>query len=284
MPDFPIIDTHLHLWDPTTIDYPWLKDIPLLNRPFLLPEYLETCGTIAVEAMVFLQCEADFAQAMDEAQWVNQLAKDEPKIKAIIPWAPLEKGEECAPFLEELKTMPLIKGVRRIIQFESDPEFCLYPGFIKGVQMLADYDFSFEICISHDQMKNSLKLVDQCPNVNFMLNHIAKPDIKNQLFEPWKSNLKRFSEYPNVCCKMSGLVVEADIEKWTKEDLKPYIDHVIDCFGFDRIVFGGDWPVVTKAAEWTKWVETLDWALAAYSIDEKKKLYHDNAQKIYRID
>ena len=283
MPDFPIIDTHLHLWDPKEVDYPWLKDVPELNRAYLLPEYNKACGSVEVEAMVFLQCEANFSQALDEAKWVNRLAKDEPRIKAIIPWAPLEKGDACRPFLDQLKQMPLIKGIRRIIEFEEDPEFCLQPNFIKGVQILADYDYSFEICIQHYHMKNAIKLVEQCPKVDFVLGHIAKPDIIDQRFEPWKSDLKRFSEFPNVVCKMSGLVVEADMEKWTKEDLKPYIDYVIECFGFDRIAFGGDWPVVTKAAELTKWIETLDLALTPYSRVEKEKLYHDNALKIYKM-
>jgi L-fuconolactonase len=283
MPDFPVIDAHLHLWDPKEVDYPWLKDVPELNRAYLLSEYNEACGSVEVEAMAFLQCEADFTQALDEAKWVNRLAIEEPRIKTIIPWAPLEKGEDCRPFLDELKQMPLIKGIRRIIEFEEYPEFCLQPGFIRGVQILADYDYSFDICIQHHQMKNVIKLVEQCPKVDFVVDHIAKPDIIDHLFEPWKSDLKRLAEFPNVVCKMSGLVVEADLENWTKEDLKPYIDYVIECFGFDRLVFGGDWPVVTKAAALTSWIETLDWALTSYSEAEKKKLYHDNALRIYKM-
>ncbi len=283
MPNFPIIDTHLHVWDVNNLIYPWLKDVPVLNRSYLLPEYNEACGSVEVEAMVFMQCEADFSQAMDEAKWVVGLAQDDPRIKAIIPWAPLEKGEGSRPFLEELKQYPRIKGIRRIIQFESDQEFCLQPDFVKGVQILADYDLSFDICISHGQMANTIKMVRQCPDIHFILDHIGKPDIKNQVFEPWKTELKTLSEFPNVCCKMSGLVVEADMEKWTKEDLKPYIDHVIQCFGFDRIAFGGDWPVVVQAAKWTRWVETLEWALSGCSLDELKKLFHDNAARIYNI-
>ncbi|MBT4286338.1 MAG: amidohydrolase family protein [Deltaproteobacteria bacterium] len=284
MPEFPIIDTHLHLWDPKNIDYPWLQDLPILNRAYLLPEYIDNTRAANVEGMVFIQCEADFAQAMKEAKWVVDLAKQESRIKGIIPWAPLEKGEGCHLYLDELKQMPLIKGVRRIIQFESDLQFCLYPGFVKGVQMLTEYNFSFDICISPDQLKNTIKLVEQCPEVNFVLDHIGKPDIKGQVFEPWQSELKMLSGFPNVWCKISGLVVEANIEHWTKEDLKPFIKHVINCFGVDRVMFGGDWPVVLQAAEWQKWVEALDWSLKDYSITDQKKIYHDNAIKFYKLE
>lgn len=283
MLNFPIIDTHLHLWDPNNLMYPWLHDLPQLNRPHLLPEYDRACGSLQVDAMVFMQAEADFSQAMDEAKWVNSLARENSRIKAIIPWAPLEKGEGSRAFLEELKQYPLIKGVRRIIQYEANLEFCLQPEFIRGVQLLADYNFSFDICISHIQMANTIKMVSQCPDISFILDHIGKPDIKNHVLEPWSKELKTLSEFPNVCCKISGLITEADHEKWTREDLKPYIDHVIDCFGFDRVIYGGDWPVVTLAGEYTQWVEALEWALSGCSLDELRKLFHDNAIKIYKI-
>ena len=193
------------------------------------------------------------------------------------------KGEDSRTFLEELKQYPLIKGVRRIIQFEDDLEFCLQPDFVKGVQILADYNLSFDICISHIQMANTIKLVDQCPDINFILDHIGKPDIKNQVLEPWVTELKTLSEFPNVGCKISGLITEADHEKWTKADLKPYIEHVINCFGFDRVLYGGDWLVVTLAGEYTQWIEALEWVLNSCSLDELKKLFHNNAIRVYKI-
>ena len=283
MPDCAIIDTHLHLWDTNKIEYPWLDDIPALNRPFLLQEYNRACGSIKVEAMVFMQCDANVSQSMKEAEWVMSLAQDDPRLKAIIPWAPLEKGEDSRPLLEELKSSPLVKGVRRLIQSEPDPEFCLQPGFVKGIQILADYDLSFDICISHAQMANTIKLVSQCPDVIFILDHIGKPDIKNQVLDPWTTELKTLSEFPNVYCKMSGLATEADHEKWTKEDLKPYIERVILCFGFDRVIYGSDWPVVTLAGKYQGWIEALEWAINGCSSDELRKLFHDNAIRIYKI-
>ena len=283
MINFPVIDTHLHLWDPTHLRYSWLDGNELLNKPYLLENYRAACIPVPVEQMVFLQCECDFSQFMDEANWVTGLAKQDPRITGIVPWAPLEKGDAARNDLEMLADNPLIKGIRRIIQFEADQDFCLRPDFIKGVQVLPDYKMHFEICISHGQMANTIKMVRQCPNVTFLLDHIGKPDIKNHLMEPWKQELMTLASFPNVWCKMSGLVNEADWKTWTKEDLKPYIDHVLETFGFDRVMYGGDWPVAYQATEYPRWVETLLWAVNGCSEAELHKLFHDNAAAFFRL-
>ena len=283
MLDFPIVDTHLHLWDPAVLRYPWLEGDPLLNQPYLLPQYEAATQAQPPEKCVFVQCEADFTQFMQEAEWVSAIAAHDNRIAGIVAWAPLENGDAARFDLERLAANPRIKGIRRIIQFEPDPAFCLRPGFVKGVQALADYHLSFDICINHTQMENTIALVRHCPHVRFVLDHIAKPDIKNHLMEPWRTHLKTLASLENVSCKMSGLVVEADWERWTPADLKPYIDHVLDCFGFERILFGGDWPVVLRAARWQQWLETLLSALAGASRSERKQLFHDNAVAFYRL-
>ena len=149
--------------------------------------------------------------------------------------------------------------------------------------MLKDYGLSFDICISHAQMSNTVRLVRQCPEVTFILDHIGKPDIKGRLLDPWRAEIRTLSEMPNVWCKVSGLVTEADHKSWTKEDLRPYIDHVTACFGFDRAVYGGDWPVAYQATEYPRWVETLAWAVAGASEAERRKLFRDNAIAFYRL-
>lgn len=280
---FPIVDTHLHLWDPGNLRYPWLDGNALLNKPYLLADYRRACGPVQVEKMVFLQCECDFSQFQQEADWVTSLAQQDPRIAGIVPWAPLEKGDAARPALEKLAENPLIKGARRIIQFEPDIEFCLQPNFVKGVQALAAYNFSFDICIFHPQLANTIKMVQQCPNVKFILDHIGKPDIKNHLLDPWRAEIKQLASLPNVWCKVSGLVTEADHQQWTKEDLKPYIDHVIASFGFDRVMYGGDWPVAYQATEYPRWVETLEWAVRGCSETELRKLFHDNAVGFYKL-
>jgi L-fuconolactonase len=283
MPPFPIIDTHLHLWNPGVLRYPWLDTIPLLNKPYLLEDYRQACGPVQVERMVFLQCEVDVRQFRQEADWVTSLAQQEPRIQGIVPWAPLEKGDAARADLDALAANSLIKGVRRIIQFEPDLEFCLQPNFVKGVQALAEYNFSFDICISHIQMANTIKLVAQCPNVRFILDHIGKPDIKHHLLDPWRHEMAMLAQLPNVWCKISGLVTEADHQHWTNDDLKPYIDHVIHCFGFERVLYGGDWPVAYQATPYPRWVESLTWAVAGCSDNELRKLFHDNAIQFYRL-
>ncbi len=283
MPNFPLVDTHLHLWDLKRLRYPWLVNVPMLNRDHLIDEYRKACGPVQVAKMVFLQCEADFALFQEEADWVTEVSKTDPRIRGIVPWAPLEKGDGAEEALARLASNPLIKGIRRIIQFEADPEFCLKPGFVRGVQSLPRHGLSFDLCVNHKQLANTLKLVKQCPNVKFIMDHIAKPDIKAGLLDPWRAELRELSKFPNVWCKMSGLVTEADFSKWTPADLKPYIDHVLDCFGFDRVIFGGDWPVSTQATDYPRWVNTLDAAIKGASPDEQHKLYVRNAEAFYRV-
>lgn len=283
MIDFPIIDTHLHVWDPGRINYPWLVDVPILNRAYLIDEYQRSCGDAKIEKMVFVQAEVDFPLYREEVEWVSSVATEDSRIEGIVAWAPLERGETADKELSHLAQNPLVRGIRRIIQFEDDIEFCLRPDFIRGVQLLPKHNLSFDICINHLQMANTIKMVEQCPEVTFILDHIGKPDIKNQLFEPWKREVKTLSEFPNMWCKMSGLVVEADMESWTRDDLKPYIDHVLECFGFDRTMFGGDWPVVTQASELTRWIETLEWAVRGCSDVDLNNLFHDNAVEFYRL-
>ncbi len=283
MPNFPIVDTHLHIWNLGRLRYPWLDGVPMLNKSHLIEDYRRACGPVAVAKIVFLQCECDFAQFQQEADWVTEVSRADPRIRGIVPWAPLEKGEAAGEALAKLAANPLVKGVRRIIQFEADQEFCLKPAFVRGVQSLPVHGLSFDLCINHRQLANTIKLVRQCPQVRFILDHIGKPDIKAGLLDPWRAELRELARMENVWCKLSGLVTEADFAKWKPADLKPYIDHVIECFGFDRMMFGGDWPVSTQATDYPRWVATLDDALRGCTPDELHRVYVRNAEHFYRI-
>jgi len=239
-------------------------------------------GAVNVESFVFVECDVHPDERVAEVEWVTSLANDEPRIRGIVASAPLENGEGARPVLETLSENGLVKGIRRLIQAESIG-FCLQPDFIKGVQMLAEYDLSFDICIVHQQLANVIEFVKQCPNNRFILDHIGKPDIKNEVWMPWKREIETISEIPNVYCKVSGVATSADFETWKPADLKPYIDHVIECFGFDRVVYGGDWPVSTQAIDYPQWVETLEWAVDGSSEDEMRKLFRENAIRFYRL-
>ncbi len=176
-----------------------------------------------------------------------------------------------------------MRGVRRLIQNQPDPDFVLQPDFIAAVKLLPKYNLSFDLCIFHHQLPKTLELVRRCPEVSFVIDHIAKPGIKAGLQNPWRQHLRQLAALPNVDCKLSGVTTEADHQSWTREQLRPYIDHVIDCFGFDRITYGGDWPVSELAGPYTAWPEVLDWATAGCTAAEKRKLFRDNALRIYRL-
>jgi L-fuconolactonase len=283
MPSFPIVDTHLHIWDLSRLRYPWLASVPKLNRNHLIEDYQQACGPVQVGKMVFVQCECDPVQAPEEAEWVSEVAKKDPRIRGIVAWAPLEKGDAAEPDLVRLNDNPRVKGIRRIIQFEPDIGFCLRPDFVRGVQSLHAYGLSFDLCINHLQLANTIRLVKQCPDVSFVLDHIGKPDIKAGRLDPWRAELRELSRLENVTCKLSGLVTEADHAKWKPADLRPYLDHVVECFGFDRVMYGGDWPVSTQAADYPRWVATLDEALQGCSREDLRKVYVTNAEEFYRV-
>ena len=283
MINFPVIDTHLHLWDISHLSYPWLEDVPQLNRSFSLDDYNKACGDLDVEKMIFMQCECMPSQYKQEVEWVTGLARTEPRLQGIVSWAPLEKGEGVRPEIEALKANPLVKGIRRIIQFEPDLGFCLQPDFIKGVNMLTEYGLTFDICISHIHNQSVIQFLGKCPGVPMILDHIGKPDIKNHLMDPWRDEIREIAKFPNVYCKLSSLATEADHQNWTLDDLRPFVDHIIECFGIDRLIFASDWPVSTLAADLRTCVSTMLEIMKNFTRDELQKVFHHNAVSFYVV-
>ncbi|HEY8599915.1 MAG TPA: amidohydrolase family protein [Thermomicrobiales bacterium] len=284
MPDFPIVDSHLHLWDPQRFRMRWVDGNAVLDQPYGLADYREHTAGVAIEAMVYLQVEVEPAYALLEARWAAERAAEDPRLQALVPWAPLEYGEQARAFLDALvATSPLVKGVRRLIQGEPDPEFCVQPRFVRGVQLLAEYGLSCDLCITHEQLPGTIQLVRQCPEVSFVLDHIGKPDIKGRVLDPWRERIAELAASPNVLCKISGLVTEADHQHWTPADLLPYVDHIVKSFGENRIMFGGDWPVAFQASTYPRWVETVDALTMNLSPEGKHKLWAENARRFYRL-
>jgi L-fuconolactonase len=281
IPEFSIIDAHVHLYDPARLRYPWMAAHPSLNRPHLPADFTAACGPVPVDGMVFVEVDAAPEDRLEEARWVAGLAQSDPRIRAIVASAPLELGAAAEPHLERLRDIPLVRGVRRLIQSEPDPEFCLRPGFVEGVRLLGRYGFSFDICVYHGQLGAAVELVRRCPEIRFVLDHVGKPGICAGLTEPWRRHIREIAALPNVWCKLSGMATEADPAAWTQDDLRPYIDHVIACFGFDRLMFGGDWPVSTLATDYPRWVQTVEWATRSCSADERRRLFGDNALAFY---
>lgn len=288
MPDFPFIDAHVHLWNPRHFRMPWVEGSELLDQPYELAAYQANTDGIAVEAMVYVEVGVEQVYALLEAQWVASIARQEPRLRGIVAYAPIQDGTCARSYLDALVAIdPRIKGVRCMVQTEPDPETCLQPGYVQGVQLLPEYGLSFDLCISTRidprQLSSTIKLVEQCPDTAFMLDHMGKPDIRAHRPDPWRQYMRQLAAFPNVYCKVSGLVTEADEQHWTANDLAPYLEHVLEVFGEDRVAFGGDWPVVLQASSYERWVSTLDHLTAHLPLEAKHKLWHENARRFYRL-
>jgi L-fuconolactonase len=283
MIDYPIVDSHVHLLDPKRFAYSWTRNAPSLNRQVLPDDLTRAAAPVKIEQFVFVEVDVDFPQHLDEASWVSALARSDPRLTGMVAALPLERGEAIEPELEQLAQHKVLKAVRRLIQNQPDPEFCIRPDFIAGLKLLPRHDLSFDICILHHQMPNALRMVRQCPEVRFVLDHIGKPGIKAGLFDPWRQHLRELASLPNVVCKISGVATEADHKNWTREQLRPYVEHAIESFGFDRIMFGGDWHVSELATTYPEWVEIVAWVVEDCTPEEKRKLFRDNAIRLYRL-
>lgn len=284
MPEFPIVDAHVHLYDPRVIDFPWMKSVPKLDRPYLPADFARLTEGVEIEAMVFVEVDSAPGQHLREAEWVADRVAEEPRLKGMVAAMPLEKGRAVRADLEALRRIGIARGVRRLIERHADePGWSLRPGFVEGVRLLPEYGFTFDLCLYHAQLPEVIELCRLCPEVRFVLDHIAKPEIRNGLTEPWRAHMRELAGLPNVACKISGVLTEADHSGWREAEVIPYIAHAIDCFGFDRVMFGGDWPVSELASSYVRWVEVVDKVVAGASEAECRRLYRDNAIAFYRL-
>jgi len=280
---FHIVDAHVHFWDPVKLNYPWLAGAPALSRAFLPEDYLAAAKNANISKMVFVEGGCTASQSIEEVKWISQIATREARLKGIVAQAPVEPGTRVTGELATLATWPLVKGVRRNLQSETDPFFCLQPDFIAGIHALAEYNFTFDLCIMHHQLQAATQLVARCPEVCFILDHGAKPAIRDKKLDPWRRHLRELAALPNVVCKISGFVTEANPARCQAPDLQPYVRHTLDCFGFDRVLFGGDWPVCQLATPYENWLASLQTILAGGRENNLKKLFQTNAERIYRV-
>ena len=289
MPDFPIIDTHLHIWDMERLRYSAFDGHPLFGKSYHIEDYQRDCGDVEVEAMVFLECYADFTetggQYIEEIEFVEDSAKRDPRIKGIVPMAPVEWGDRVRPMLTQMQTdHPTVKGIRRIMEFDDDPRgLTLSPDFIAGVNALHDYGWHFEVNVNYTQMDIIREFVQHIPDVPMILDHCGKPGIRQGAIQQYRDDIRDLAYHPNMWIKLSDLPPYADPDNWTDDDLRPYIDATIETFGFDRTIYAGDWPICLQATSLPRWVETLDRAFAGVPETDLRKFYRDNANAFYRL-
>ena len=290
MPAFPIIDTHLHVWDQTRLKYSAFAGNPLFNRPYHVEDYQRDCGALDIEAMVFLECYADFweggGQYIKEIEFVEDEAKRDPRIKGIVPMAPLEWGCAALPLLIQMRDHhPTVKGIRRIMEFDANPRaLTLSDSFVEGVNLLDSFGWHFEINVHHTQMDIIREFVPRI-GVPLILDHCGKPGIREGTIDQYRDDVAALSKHKNLWIKLSDLPACADHDKWTEADLRPYIAATLDAFGPDRVIFAGDYPICLQATSMTRWVDVLDRAFADLGLTETetRKIYRDNANSFYRL-
>ncbi len=276
-----IIDTHQHLWDLDQFSYAWTKGVPALNRSFRMGDYLAATSGVEIDGTVHLEADVDAPHMPGETRWILSLAErnDNPLAGVVACARPEDAGFET--YLRGMMH-PALKGIRRVLHVVPD-ETSEAPGFTDNLRLLEKYNLSFDLCVLARQLPIAIRLVRACPNVQFILDHCGNPLIKEQVLEPWRSYLRELAGYPNVACKISGMVTNADWQRWTPENLRPYVNEVIAAFGWDRVMFGSDWPVCTLAADFHRWVAALMTLTSEAGAANQQKLFHLNARRIYRL-
>ncbi|MBZ9861171.1 amidohydrolase family protein [Mesorhizobium sp. CA12] len=277
-----IIDTHLHLIDQSALRYPWLAGVPALNRDFSYAEYAADARRSGIEAVLHMEVDVDPADMAAETAHVKSIAGQAGSLVkgAIASCRPEEAGFEA--YLETVKAEPFVKGFRRVLHVVPDDvsEGAL---FRQNIKRLAGTGLTFDLVVLPHQIPKAMALADLAPDVQFVLDHCGVPDIKGNAEHPWREHMEAIAKRPNVTAKISGVVAYADPATWTVETLRPYVEHTIRCFGWDRVIWGSDWPVCTLGGGLTTWVAATHALLAGASDSERTRLLSGNARRLWRI-
>ncbi len=274
-----LIDAHHHLWQYNARDYVWMTDAhDALRRDFLIPELEQVTGPSGVDATVAVQAR----QTIEETEWLLDLAARHPFIRGVVGWVPLADPAVDA-HLERFAANPRLRAVRHVLHDEPDDNYILRPDFNRGVSLLKRCNLAYDILIFARHLPQTMAFVDRHPSQVFIVDHIAKPRIKDRIVSPWRENLRELARRENVFCKLSGMATEADWEHWTKQDLEPYFDAVLSAFGPARLLFGSDWPVVNVAGGYTKWISALHSLIAGLSPAEQAAIRSTTAIAAYKL-
>lgn len=270
------IDAHQHFWRYDHAEYGWIDDSMRVLQQDFLPDDLK----IEMDAAGFDACVAVQArQTLDETRWLLQLAGEHPFIAGVVGWIDLQ-AESVADDLAALMPAPKLVGIRHIVQSEPE-DFMLRPAFQRGISVLADFDLTYDILIYPRQLPAAIELASRFPAQRFVLDHLAKPDIRRGLIDDWRRDIARLAALPNVWCKLSGLVTEADWRAWTPEQIRPYLDVAFECFGAERLMIGSDWPVCTLAAPYQRTMSVVIDYVASCSPGERDAVLGGTARRCY---
>lgn len=236
-----------------------------------------------VGKIVFVEAWPDPGQGLSEARFVAALAADDRRIGGLVANVSVKDADELRASLKALDEISGVHAVRHLIEGNTDPSICLEPEFVAGVQNVGAAGLVFDICVKNWGLAFVTELVLRSPDTVFVLDHIGKPAIRHALREPWWSEIARLAKCPNVYCKISGVITEADHQNWTVEQVRPFIEHTIECFGMERVMFGSDWPVSELTHRYQDWVEILDEILVSASTDELRRFYRGTAISVYGL-
>jgi L-fuconolactonase len=274
-----MIDAHVHFWKYNPIKDAWITDeMGLLQRDFFPQDLQPVLHENGVTGIIAVQAD----QSENETDFLLQLADKNPFIKGIVGWVDLQ-NKNLEDKLLHWSEYPVVKGFRHIVQAESDG-FLRKEAFVNGIRLLKNFDFTYDILIYPNQLREAIQFVNKFPNQKFILDHCAKPCIRDQKINEWKIEIKEIAKNENVYCKVSGLVTEAKWNEWKTEDLYPYLDVVFESFGTDRILFGSDWPVMLLSSTYNKWKNLLEKYMLQFSDEEKQKVFDTNAIKFYNLN
>lgn len=274
------IDAHHHLWRYTPPGQSWMAGgMDILRRSFLVEDLREVATTAGVTGTIVVEQE----RSIDETLWLSETAANNSFIRGVVGWAPLT-SHNTAAILENLASLPKLKAVRHPIHDEPDDEFVLRKDFNSAVALLKDFKLGYDILIFEKHLPQIIGFVDRHPNQIFILDHLAKPRIRDRAVSPWKENIVELARRPNVYCKISGMVTEADWKTWTDDCLSPYIETVLEVFGPKRLMFGSDWPVLTLASSYKRWWETFWAAIEQLTTEEREWILSRTAVEAYRLN
>lgn len=275
----PIIDAHQHLWDLSKFDYPWMApEWTQLRRNHLPADLKREIDAAGMDRTVLVQAQ----HKLDETRWFLDMAEANEFIAGVVGWVDLT-DPALDRVLDEFAPRPKLVGIRHVTHDEPDVDWIVREDVLRGLAVLERRGFTFDLLFFPQHLKHAPTLASRFPNLRMVIDHIAKPPIKSGNLSGWDADLRSAAEYPNIFCKLSGMITEADWRHWTPGDLKPFIGHAIDCFGFDRLMFGTDWPVCLLAGSYQQVLDALKQALGPISPAEQEKLFGLTAQRFYRL-